>query len=88
MKISSQSTAVSACKGGQNASNRWQTMADTPSKATANQSQDGSQAPGANALKRISVSDILGSDRRAILLHAGEEYVLQITSNDKLLLTK
>ena len=39
-------------------------------------------------VKRIAISDLLGSGREAILLHQGDEYRLRLTSNGKLILTK
>ncbi len=32
--------------------------------------------------------DLLGRERKVIILHGGEEYVLQVTKSGKLLLTK
>jgi hemin uptake protein HemP len=42
----------------------------------------------APAVKRVAVDDLLGGRREIILLHAGEEYRLRVTSNGKLILTK
>ena len=39
--------------------------------------------------KRISTSaELFGDQREIIILHAGEEYHLKITSNNRLILTK
>lgn len=39
--------------------------------------------------KRVLRSeDLLGRERKIIILHGGEEYVLQVTKNGRLLLTK
>jgi len=39
-------------------------------------------------IRRIPVSDLLGKEREAVLLHDGAEYRLRLTSNGKLILTK
>jgi hemin uptake protein HemP len=39
-------------------------------------------------VRRVQLSDILGSDREIIICHRDEEYRLRLTSNNKLLLTK
>ncbi len=39
--------------------------------------------------KRVLRSeDLLGQERKVLILHGGEEYVLQVTKNGRLLLTK
>ena len=38
--------------------------------------------------RRIDVADLLGADREVCLVHRGAEYLLRLTSNGKLLLTK
>jgi hemin uptake protein HemP len=38
--------------------------------------------------RRIDVADLLGDDREVCLVHRGAEYLLRLTSNGKLLLTK
>jgi hemin uptake protein HemP len=38
--------------------------------------------------RRHKVSDLLGTDREAILEHGGQEYRLRITASGKLILTK
>jgi len=43
---------------------------------------------GAPAIKRVAVDELLGGKREIVLLHAGEEYRLRVTSNGKLILTK
>ena len=43
---------------------------------------------GAPAVKRVPVDELLGGKREVVLLHAGEEYRLRVTSNGKLILTK
>jgi hemin uptake protein HemP len=42
----------------------------------------------AAALRRVAVDELLGGKREIVLLHAGEEYRLRVTSNGKLILTK
>lgn len=45
--------------------------------------------PGRPLCKRLLRSeDLLGQERKVIILHGGEEYVLQVTKSGKLLLTK
>lgn len=54
-------------------------------------SQCGGTAPirGKGALRRaVTSSELLGNARELIIEHAGEEYRLRITSNEKLILTK
>lgn len=36
----------------------------------------------------IRSEDLLGRERKVIILHGGEEYILQVTRSGKLLLTK
>lgn len=36
----------------------------------------------------IDTQDLLGAQREATLIHAGERYRLRVTSNNKLILTK
>lgn len=38
--------------------------------------------------KTITSAELFGNQREIIILHAGEEYRLRITSNGKLILTK
>ena len=38
--------------------------------------------------RRIEVADLLGDAREVCLVHGGAEYLLRLTSNGKLLLTK
>ena len=38
--------------------------------------------------RRIDIADLLGDDREICLVHRGAEYLLRLTSNGKLLLTK
>jgi hemin uptake protein HemP len=40
------------------------------------------------AIRRIEVRELLNGQREAVLVHAGDEYRLRITSKDKLILTK
>ena len=40
------------------------------------------------SVRRIEISDLLGTGREAVLLHDGAEYRLRLTSNGKLILTK
>lgn len=40
------------------------------------------------AQKTITSTELLGENQEIIILHAGEEYRLRITSNSKLILTK
>lgn len=45
--------------------------------------------PSRPLCKRLLRSeDLLGRERKVIILHGGEEYVLQVTKSGKLLLTK
>jgi hemin uptake protein HemP len=41
-----------------------------------------------SSVRRVSVSELLGEGREAVLLHDGTEYRLRLTSNGKLILTK
>ena len=38
--------------------------------------------------RRIAVSELLGKEREAVIVHDGAEYRLRLTSNGKLILTK
>jgi hemin uptake protein HemP len=38
--------------------------------------------------RSITSRELLGDSREVIIIHAGEEYRLRITKNDKLILTK
>ena len=38
--------------------------------------------------KQISSEELLGDARRLIIVHAGEQYLLRVTKNGKLILTK
>lgn len=38
--------------------------------------------------RQVPVSDILGEEREALLIHNGDAYRLRITANNKLILTK
>jgi hemin uptake protein HemP len=52
---------------------------------------DGTQKPErkrADHLNEIDVRQLLGKEREAVLIHAGERYRLRITASGKLLLTK
>jgi hemin uptake protein HemP len=42
----------------------------------------------AGPLQRIDVQDLFIGRRELILVHKGAEYLLRVTSNDKLILTK
>lgn len=42
----------------------------------------------ANQLNRVKSTELFGNSRMLIILHGGEEYRLNITNNDKLILTK
>ena len=44
--------------------------------------------PASGRLRRHKVSDLLGTEREAILEHDGQDYRLRITANGKLILTK
>ena len=50
-------------------------------QATASASSD-------SITRQIQVAELLGQDREIILVHAGQEYRLQVTKNGKLILTK
>jgi hemin uptake protein HemP len=39
-------------------------------------------------VRRIDLRHLLEGQREAVIVHAGEEYRLRITSNEKLILTK
>lgn len=43
---------------------------------------------GAHRLPRFHVKDLLGAGTEAVLVHAGSEYRLRITSAGRLILTK
>lgn len=47
-----------------------------------------SDRKNADALNEIDVRQLLGEEREAVLVHAGEKYRLRITASGKLLLTK
>ncbi|HUR38669.1 MAG TPA: hemin uptake protein HemP [Planctomycetota bacterium] len=38
--------------------------------------------------KRVTSAELLRGERQILILHAGQEYRLQVTKNDKLILTK
>ncbi len=51
--------------------------------------KDGSKAPAAPVeRKRVTSAELLQGERQVLILHAGQEYRLQVTKNDKLILTK
>ena len=37
---------------------------------------------------RVTSAELLKGERQVLILHAGQEYRLQVTKNDKLILTK
>ncbi|MBM89960.1 MAG: hypothetical protein CMQ41_16480 [Gammaproteobacteria bacterium] len=39
-------------------------------------------------IEKITTDQLLGDQKRLQIVHRGDEYVLRITSNDKLILTK
>jgi hemin uptake protein HemP len=39
-------------------------------------------------VQRVSSEQLLGAARKLIITHAGETYLLRVTKNDKLILTK
>lgn len=45
-------------------------------------------APATTAVRRIKIEDLLDGAREMILVHAGQDYRLRITSKGKLILTK
>jgi len=47
-----------------------------------------SAPPRASALKRIDSDRLLAGGRELVIAHAGQEYRLRLTRNDKLILTK
>ena len=47
-----------------------------------------SAPPRASALKRIDSERLLAGSRELVIAHAGQEYRLRLTRNDKLILTK
>lgn len=53
---------------------------------TADRSKEG-RGPGMPA-KTITSAELFAARREIVILHAGEEYRLRITSNGKLILTK
>lgn len=42
----------------------------------------------ANPRRRVKVTDILSDQREAIIEHNGQDYLLRITANGRLILTK
>ena len=46
-----------------------------------------SPAPLKTAVRRLNSRELLGSERDIIIVHAGREYRLRVTSNGKLILT-
>lgn len=44
--------------------------------------------PAASRVRKLAVCELLGDAQELILVHDGHEYLLRITSNGKLLLTK
>jgi hemin uptake protein HemP len=52
-------------------------------RKTAVPSRSSAAQPGS-----ISTAELMGSGRELIILHAGDQYRLRITSNGKLILTK
>ena len=49
----------------------------------------GSNAPATPVeRKRVTSAELLKGERQVLILHAGQEYRLQVTKNDKLILTK
>jgi hemin uptake protein HemP len=46
------------------------------------------QAAPRKTVKRVSVRNLLQNDHMLILEHQGEDYVLRVTRNGKLILTK
>ena len=49
---------------------------------------DRKRTKAVSSVRRVSVSELLGEGREAVLLHDGTEYRLRLTSNGKLILTK
>ncbi|MCA8928109.1 MAG: hemin uptake protein HemP [Alphaproteobacteria bacterium] len=45
-------------------------------------------SPAASATPRVESQDLLRDGRRVIIVHRGEEYVLQVTRAGRLILTK
>jgi len=43
---------------------------------------------GAKPPRKMSSSELFGQAREIVIVHAGSEYRLRVTSNDKLILTK
>lgn len=46
------------------------------------------EEPNRDPIPRILLTDLLRGSREAIILHAGQEYRLRITANNRLILTK
>lgn len=49
---------------------------------------DGQEPAAHPPVRRISVGDLMGAAREAILVHDGQDYKLRITAKHKLILTK
>jgi hemin uptake protein HemP len=48
----------------------------------------GNEDSNRNPIPRIPLAELLRGSREAIILHAGQEYRLRITANNRLILTK
>ncbi|MGB0133578.1 hemin uptake protein HemP [Dokdonella sp.] len=69
-------------------------LSPNPSPPPTEQTADAWQAPGSEANRqtapksRVDSSSLLQGGRELLIAHAGQEYRLRLTRNDKLILTK
>jgi hemin uptake protein HemP len=59
-----------------------------PVKPAATADDAANVAPNVDVPRRLSSKDLFGQANRLRIMHGGEEYLLQITRQGKLLLTK
>jgi hemin uptake protein HemP len=60
----------------------------TAERGEARDHQAPARSPAASAPRRLSSVTLFGGDREVVILHNGQEYRLQVTKADKLILTK
>lgn len=58
------------------------TASDAVAKSVDERDEDHSQ------VRKLRVADLMRGGREVVILHGGFEYLLRITSNDRLILTK
>lgn len=63
-------------------------IAAVPEVTVAGRVRPSGRAASAATLPRVPVETLMAGGREAVLLHAGTEYRLRLTSNGKLILTK